>query len=303
MKRSARVLTTGSFILATTAIVLTLMYSGCGALAGGGGSADLLESIRGAWSSGIKTGVTIEGQAGVRDTAFIAVLRGSSFAHFLVRDNAGTLVITDGNRGTVATIDEEFITLSIQEEFDFGLGQWVPASQLIVERYLLEGDTLFVVPDINNDLDFDGTTQVLRDNETINMNYDFRINFTKEPEGLTVTGTVTFEGVDDYTGPNDTLGVAMDKTNLASPEHLTTMPVSDGSLSESYSLNNVRPGLYYLGGAVDLGTQGDFNDEEDWLGTFGGIDQSADPPNAVLFSDNTVFDFMLNTPSGPVDVE
>lgn len=93
----------------------------------------------------------------------------------------------------------------------------------------------------------------------------------------------------------------MDKTNPANPAHLTTMAVNNGSTFENYSLSNVRPGLYYLGGAVDLGTPGDFNDMEDWLGTFDDIDPSTDLPNAVLFSDNTVFDFVLNMPSGPVD--
>lgn len=157
------------------------MYSGCDALAGGGGRADLLEAIKGAWSSGIKTGVTIERQTA--DTALIAVLRDPYFGHFLVRNNGAILEIAGGNMGTIVTINEEFITLSIQEEYDSGPGQWVPASRLIVEQYLLEGDSLTIVPDINNDLNFDGATQVLQDGATINMNYDFRINFTKEPKG------------------------------------------------------------------------------------------------------------------------
>ena len=135
------------------------------------------------------------------------------------------------------------------------LGQWVPASKLLIEKYLLDAGTFYIVPDINNDLVHDGSD------------------------------------------PDDSLGVALDKSNLGNPEYLSVAPVNNGSTSESYALNNVKPGLYYLGGVIDLGTPGNFDNTEDWLGTFNDIDPFLDPPNTLVFSENTVFDFMLNMPT------
>jgi hypothetical protein len=280
-------------VLVTAGIVLAALCMGCDA-AGGGGE-DYLESIKGAWSSGIKTNVTMGGPA--RDTALLTILRNPSFESYFIVDNDGMMVVAGGNKGTIVTVDEEYLTVNLQQEFDNDTGTWKPASGYSVAKYSVEGDTFIMIPDINEDSIYDGTT-LFDDDATIDMDYDFRIITTREPEGVTVTGTITFES-GSYFGPSGkTLGIGMDESDIFTADYSTFYTVNNGDTFKDYSIPNVGPGIYYIGASIDLGTPGNYVEWEDWLGSYGDVNFETDPPNAPVFSDNPYdFDFTLQAPS------
>ena len=92
-----------------------------------------------------------------------------------------------------------------------------------------------------------------------------------------------------------------DTEDVEDADYITEVPITFGDTSKNYTINNVPPGIYYIGGAVDLPTVGEYDPEFDWLGTFGSVDILSDPPNAPVFSENTVFDFQLDQPWGGGD--
>ena len=98
---------------------------------------------------------------------------------------------------------------------------------------------------------------------------------------IIVTGTITFDS-GSYTDPNpdDTLGVGMDTEDIMNADYSTEMSISFGTASKGYTINNVPPGIYYIGGSVDFPPLGVYSDGADWLGSFGDTDIVNDPPNA-----------------------
>lgn len=208
------------------------------------------------------------------------------------------MVLAGGNKGTIVTVDEEHLTVSLQQEFDNDTGKWVPASGYMVAKYSVDGDTFIMIPDLNEDSIYDGTT-LFDDDATIDMGYDFRIITVREPDGVTVTGTITFSS-EVYTGPNgETLGIGMDESDLFTADYYTSYTMTTGDESKAYSIPNVSPGLYYIGASIDLGTLGNYESWEDWLGSYGDVSFEDDPPNAPVFSDNPYgFNFTLQEPMG-----
>jgi len=194
----------------------------------------------------------------------------------------------------VEDIDEDSITFLVQQEYDRDNDEWDPLGQYSVLRYSLDADTMSMILDMNEDSVFDGT-HVVEDDAVIPENTDVKLYAVKEPEeGLTVTGTITFDPA-YHDGDGSALGVGLWRSDPTDPEHSRMYTVDNGTATKDYSFSGVTAGIYSIGASVDLGTQGNYHESEDWLGSY---KQSVDPPNAPVFSGHTTFDFDVNEPQG-----
>jgi hypothetical protein len=185
---------TACAVLAAALLVLFVLLLSVGCDTGGGGDSGYLESIKGEWCTGIKSGVTV-GSDGPFDAAMLLVMENPSFEFYMLADlgdGYAGLDLAQGWKGEIEDIDDNSITFLVQQQYDQENNEWDPLGEYHVQRYSVDADNLSMILDMSNDAVFDGTN-IFEDDCVIPDNTDIKLYAAKEPEeGLTVTGTITF---------------------------------------------------------------------------------------------------------------
>ena len=117
---------------------------------------------------------------------------------------------------------------------------------------------------------------------------------------LTVTGMLIFiePMVADPVGSTETADIAIALSDIFNPEYTAQVELPDGTWQFQYTIENVAPGTYLIGASIDVDGLPGFG-ANDYLGAYGGIDPTTDPPNAVVAPGSTTFNITM-TQAGPL---